>query len=66
MNKYLPKCENCGDEKSILHQISTELDRKYLCDDCYNTRASSFNWIERSASDGEVSGSNPDWPTKKK
>ena len=34
--------------------------------DIINLWAASFNWIERSASDREVVGSSPSWPTIKK
>ena len=38
MNKILSSCEECGEDKSILTQVSCTVEIKYLCADCYKNK----------------------------
>mgnify|MGYP001362998904 CR=1 FL=1 len=38
MKKNLTRCTNCGEDNSILTQVSTEPDVTLLCGDCYNLK----------------------------
>jgi hypothetical protein len=40
MKKLLSSCEECGEEKSILTQVSCTMEIKYLCSECYNNKYS--------------------------
>lgn len=40
MKKELIKCDDCGDTKSILTQVSCTVDITYLCNSCYNLKFS--------------------------
>ena len=39
MNKILSSCEECGEDKSILTQISCTVEIRYLCADCYKKKS---------------------------
>ena len=36
MKKYLSSCKDCGEESSILTQVSSGPEIIFLCSDCYN------------------------------
>ena len=38
--KQIPSCDDCGESKTILTQVSNFSEIKYLCSDCYKTRNS--------------------------
>ena len=40
MKKFLPSCAVCGENKSILTQVSSTLEIIYLCSDCYKEKYS--------------------------
>ena len=40
MKKILPSCEKCGENESILTQVSSMVEIKYLCSDCYKEKYS--------------------------
>jgi len=40
MKKISYKCDDCGENKSILTQVSCTLDVIYLCSDCYKDKYS--------------------------
>ena len=40
MKKILPSCEKCGEKESILTQVSSMVEIKYLCSDCYKEKYS--------------------------
>tara|TARA_B110000259_G_C13661018_1_gene260268 strand:- start:123 stop:296 length:174 start_codon:yes stop_codon:yes gene_type:complete len=40
MKKHLPNCAECGENKSILTQISAGPEAVLLCSDCYNFKYS--------------------------
>ena len=40
MKKNLSRCEDCGEDNSILTQISSGPQPKLLCSDCYKLRYS--------------------------
>ena len=40
MKKRLPSCQNCGDDKSILTQVSSGPEVAHLCSDCHNLKYS--------------------------
>ena len=40
MKKILSSCTNCGDETSILTQVSSGPEIILLCGDCYNSKYS--------------------------
>ena len=61
----LPRCDGCGESKTILTPTSTSIHEKYLCIDCGTYKDSWLNWIERSATDGEIRDSNSCGSTKK-
>ena len=48
MKKPPPCCEECGENKSILTQVSSAVEIIYLCSDCYKDKYSekSRNQIE--------------------
>ena len=43
MKKSLSSCEDCGDNTSILTQVSTGPEVVLLCSDCYNIKYSKEN-----------------------
>jgi hypothetical protein len=40
MKKYLSSCSDCGDDTSILTQVSSGPEVILLCTDCYNLKYS--------------------------
>ena len=40
MKKILSSCLDCGDDNSILIQVSSGLEIIFLCSDCYNLKYS--------------------------
>ena len=40
MKKRLSSCIECGEENSILTQVSSSVEVKFLCNDCYNLKYS--------------------------
>ena len=36
--KKIPNCDECGDNETILTQVSNFSDIKYLCSDCYQSK----------------------------
>ena len=48
MKKLPPSCAVCGENKSILTQVSSSIEIIYLCSDCYKDKYSeeSRNQIE--------------------
>ncbi len=38
MKKYLSSCKDCGEESSILTQVSSGPEIIFLCSDCYNLK----------------------------
>ena len=40
MKKTLSSCAECGEDKSILTQVSCAMEVLYLCSDCYNNKYS--------------------------
>tara|TARA_B110000263_G_scaffold213202_1_gene197051 strand:- start:96 stop:341 length:246 start_codon:yes stop_codon:yes gene_type:complete len=38
MKKCLPRCADCGDDSSILTQVSSGLEVILLCSDCHNLK----------------------------
>ena len=40
MKKSSYSCDDCGENKSILTQVSCTLDVIYLCSDCYKSKYS--------------------------
>jgi|TARA_B100001059_G_C17434584_1_gene379650 hypothetical protein len=40
MKKILSSCEECGENKSILTQVSSTVEILYLCSDCYKEKYS--------------------------
>ena len=36
--KKIPSCDECGDNETILTQVSNFSDIKYLCSDCYQSK----------------------------
>ena len=48
MKKTLSNCNECGENKSILTQVSSTIEIIYLCSDCYKEKYSeeSRNQIE--------------------
>ena len=40
MNKNKYNCDDCGENKEILTQVSCTLEIIYLCNDCYRARYS--------------------------
>ena len=40
MKKSLSRCENCGEDNSILTQVSSGPEVIFLCSDCYNLKYS--------------------------
>ena len=40
MKKSLSRCEECGEENSILTQVSNTVDLAFLCNDCYSLKYS--------------------------
>ena len=40
MKKLLPSCAECGENKSILTQVSSTVEIIYLCSDCYKDKYS--------------------------
>ncbi|MDC0437445.1 hypothetical protein OAL84_00145 [Pelagibacteraceae bacterium] len=40
MKKTLSSCAECGEDKSILTQVSCTLEVIYLCSDCYKSKYS--------------------------
>lgn len=38
MKKILPFCEECGESKLILTQVSSTVEVKYLCSACYKDK----------------------------
>ena len=38
MKKLLPSCSDCGEDKSILTQVSSTTEIIYLCNDCYKDK----------------------------
>ena len=40
MKKRLSSCSDCGDDSSILTQVSSGPEVKLLCTDCYNLKYS--------------------------
>ena len=40
MKKTLSSCNECGENKSILTQVSSTLEIIYLCSDCYKEKYS--------------------------
>ena len=38
MKKYLSSCAECGEENSILTQISSGPEAAFLCSDCYKLK----------------------------
>ena len=40
MKKYLSSCKDCGEESSILTQVSSGPEIIFLCSDCYNLKYS--------------------------
>ena len=40
MKKIPSSCEECGDNKSILTQVSSTVENIYLCSDCYKDKYS--------------------------
>ena len=38
MKKILPSCAECGENKSILTQVSSAVEIIYLCSDCYKDK----------------------------
>ena len=48
MKKLLPSCTECGENKTILTQVSSTVEIIYLCSDCYKDKYSekSRNQIE--------------------
>ena len=40
MKKLLPSCTECGENKTILTQVSSTVEIIYLCSDCYKDKYS--------------------------
>ena len=40
MKKSLTRCEDCGEDNSILTQVSSGPEVIFLCSDCYNLKYS--------------------------
>jgi|TARA_B110000211_G_C13565210_1_gene329542 hypothetical protein len=40
MKKHLSRCEDCGEDNSILTQVSSGPEVILLCSDCYNLKYS--------------------------
>ena len=40
MKKSLSRCEDCGEDNSILTQVSSGPEIIFLCSDCYNLKHS--------------------------
>jgi hypothetical protein len=40
MNKSLSRCSDCGEDNSILTQVSSGPEVIFLCSDCYNLKYS--------------------------
>ncbi len=40
MKKRLSSCADCGDNNSILTQVSSTVEAMFLCSDCYNLKYS--------------------------
>ena len=40
MKKFPPSCAECGENKSILTQVSNTIEIIYLCSDCYKDKYS--------------------------
>ena len=40
MKKFPPSCAECGENKSILTQVSSTVEIVYLCSDCYKDKNS--------------------------
>jgi hypothetical protein len=40
MKKYLSNCADCGEDNSILTQVSSCIEVIFLCSDCYNYKYS--------------------------
>ena len=40
MKKYLANCADCGEDNSILTQVSSGPEIIFLCSDCYNLKYS--------------------------
>ena len=40
MKKHLSRCEDCGEDNSILTQVSSGPEVTLLCADCYNLKYS--------------------------
>ena len=38
MTKKIPSCDECGENDTILTQVSNFSDIKYLCTDCYQSK----------------------------
>ena len=38
MKKIIPSCAECGENKSILTQVSSTIEIIYLCSDCYKDK----------------------------
>ena len=52
MKKNLPSCDDCGDNNSILSQVSSGPDAILLCSDCYNLKylkekQSEINYVKK-------------------
>ena len=45
--KQIPSCDDCGESKTILTQVSNFSDIKYLCSDCYKTRNSKNSFLKK-------------------
>ena len=41
MKKYLSNCSDCGEDNTILTQVSSGPEIIFLCSDCYNIKYSS-------------------------
>ena len=51
MKNFLSSCTNCGDDSSILTQVSSGPEVILLCNDCYNLKYSNetqneINYVE--------------------
>ena len=47
MKKTLSSCAECGEDKSILTQVSCTMEVLYLCSDCYNNKYSKERNLRR-------------------
>ena len=55
MKKQLSSCAECGEDNSILTQISSTVEIIFLCSDCYNLKylkegQSEISYVEREKS----------------